>query len=491
MIYKTDMKRLQPLDRTAISLMAILFILIALLLLTGDRTVPQVRDFNWNNQQVGVENTAFTLEFNRTMDWDQVEENLKITPPLNGKISWSGRRLAYTLTDPMPYGTEFQVQLANIAEASRGSRHQSKAMKPFAGEFRSRDRAFVYIGVNGEEAGRLILQNLTQGDKTILTPENLVVVAYRMYPLGDRILFAANDRKIHEQQDFNPQLYTVTTGLQVDAPDLPSTPAVDPGKTKLVLDNEQYQILKFELSQDGERLIVQRAIRQGEGLGSVSLWQLVDGSLKSLEGVTGGDFLIAPDSNTLVIAQGQGIALLPLDNQQTAKPLGFLPQFGVVLSFAQDGTAATMLKFNTDYSRSLFLVTNQGVQKELLNTKGSILRTAFGPQKQSLYCLLTQVQSEADAVEAPNLATIDGEEYVEIPYLAKIDLASGRLTKLLNLLPQDQTNISLAPDGLALLFDQVNTEGVQESSTLKILPLDAEISAPSLVAAGINPGWLP
>ncbi len=474
-----DMKRFQPLDRTAISLMTIFTILIVLLLLSGDRTVPQVRNFNWNQQQVGIENTAFTLEFNRSMDWGQVEGNLKIAPPLAGKVSWSGRRLAYTLTDPMPYGTDFQVQLANITEASRGPNHRPKVMQPFQGAFRSRDRAFVYLGVNGAEEGRLILRNLTQGGKTILTPANLYVVDYRIYPFGDRILFAANDRKVHEQQDFNPQLYTVTTGIQVDAPDLPSTPVANAGQTKLVLDNEKYQILKFDLSPDGNRIIVQRAVRQGQGLGAVDLWQLVDNSLRPLQGVTGGDFLIAPDSNTLVIAQGQGIALLPLEGEETSKPLDFLPQFGVVLSFAQDGTAATMLKFNQDYSRSLFLVTNQGTQKELLKTTGSILSSVFDPKKQSLYCLLTQVKT--------------GDDYVEIPYLAKINLESSQLTKLLSLSAQDNIHISLAPDGSALLLDQVTTEGVEESSTLKMLPLDDTLQdrVPDVLASGLNPRWLP
>ncbi|MGF1602044.1 MAG: hypothetical protein ACFCU8_08470 [Thermosynechococcaceae cyanobacterium] len=471
------MKRLQPLDRTAIALMAILFILIALLLLTGDRTVPQVRNFNWNNKAVGAENTAFILEFNRTMDWDKVESNLNIAPPLDGKVSWSGRRLAYTLNDPMPYGSKFQVQLANIPEASRGSRHQPKVMKPFKGAFRSRDRAFVYLGVNGDEAGRLILRNLTQNGRTILTPANLSVVDYRVYPLDDHILFTANDRNTNKQQNSDPQLYTVTTGVQVDAPDLPTNPASKPGEIQLVLDNEKYQILKFELSQNGERIVMQRSRREGKALGDVELWQLTNGSLKQLEGVTGGDFLIAPDGNTLVIAQGEGIALLPLDKQQTNKPLGFLPKFGMVLSFAQDGTAATMLKFNADYSRSLFLVTNQGIQKELLNTKGSVLSTAFGPQKKSLYGLLTELQP--------------GKEDIETPYLAKIDLPSGQLTKLLAFMPQNQTNISLAPDGSALLFDQISTKGIQESSTLKLLTLDDSNNLPELVAAGSNPRWLP
>jgi hypothetical protein len=243
-----------------------------------------------------------------------------------------------------------------------------------------------------------------------------------------------------------------------------------------LLDNKKYQILKFDLSQDGQRIVLQRAPRQGSRLGTVSFWQLADNSLQELQGVTGGDFLIAPDSNTLVIAQGQGIALLPLDDQRTDKPLDFLPQFGVVLSFASDGTAATMLKFNSDYSRSLFLVTNQGIQIELLKTTGSILSTAFGPQKQFLYCLLTQLQP--------------GKDYIEIPYLAKIDLQTSRLTPLFKLQPQDNSNLSLAPDGSALLFDQVTEEGVPESSTLKLLPLEAQ-AAPEVVAAGLTPRWLP
>ena len=30
------------------------------------------------------------------MDWRQIDPNLQITPNLSGKLSWSGRRLAYT-----------------------------------------------------------------------------------------------------------------------------------------------------------------------------------------------------------------------------------------------------------------------------------------------------------------------------------------------------------------------------------------------------------
>lgn len=475
--------------------MVVLAILIGLVLWSGDRTRPQVREFSWQDRQVGVENTAFILAFNRPMDWNQIDANLQIKPNLPGKLSWSGRRLAYTLKDPIPYGTQYQLQLANVTEAQRGADHKPKPMAPFASQFRSRDRAFVYLGVSGEEAGRLVLNNVTQGQKILLTPADLVVLDYKLYPLGDRILFSANDRQAEAQGDSSPQLYTVTTGLQIHAPDAEPTPATSPGEIELILDNRDYQILKFDLSADGKRIVLQRAAREGSGLGLVTFWEIQNHeSPQPLQDVDGGDFLIAPDSQTLVIAQGQGLALIPLE-KDTDETLDFLPKFGMVLSFALDGTAATMLKFNQDFTRSLFLVTNQGTQQELLKTRGSVLSTAFGPQGESVYGIVTQLQP--------------GDEYVEEPYLMQIDLETGKQKTLLDLGKQREINFSLAPDGSALLFDQAIGEDTASSgalptalgpgvvtSRLWMLPLAqasdlGDAVEPEAIASGWSPSWLP
>ena len=100
-----------PLDRAALALMAVLTGFTVLLLLTGDITTPKVRDFSWQNRQVGATDTAFLLTFNRPMDHSSVEKNLQIDPPLPGRMSWSGRRMAYTLNHPAPYGINYTVQL--------------------------------------------------------------------------------------------------------------------------------------------------------------------------------------------------------------------------------------------------------------------------------------------------------------------------------------------------------------------------------------------
>jgi hypothetical protein len=87
--------------------------------------------------------------------------------------------LTYTLTELPIYGKKYQVKLS-IAQG-----------EDFIGEFYSHDRAFAYIGVNQEERGRLIVCNIIQGannvtelKKTILTPEDLVVTDFQIYPRG-------------------------------------------------------------------------------------------------------------------------------------------------------------------------------------------------------------------------------------------------------------------------------------------------------------------
>lgn len=489
----------QPLDRTAMSLMVILAGLIALLLWSGDHTTPKVRDFSWQNQQIGSEDTAFILTFNRPMDWQSVAENLQIQPPLTGKFSWSGRRFAYTLTQVIPYGTDFQIQLKEAQEAVLGAAAQPKSIQPFVSQFHSRDRAFIYLGVEPAEAGRLILYNLTQKQKTVLTPPNLVVTDFQAYPTGDRILFTATEQARLQQTGVDLKLYTVSTGLPQQ---LSRNNQRKAGQIKLILDNQDYQILKFDLSTDGQAIVVQRIERQN--IGNVSLWLLKsDSEPQLLSNVSGGDFWITPDSTALAITQGQGLAVLPLDPQAGTQPLDFLAQYGTVLSFAKDGSAAAMVKFNSDYTRSLFLVTNQGAEKELLRTKGSILSGEFDPSNETLYCLLTRV--------------LPGADYQEEPYIAAIELETAEVKPLLRLPGQQQVQLSLAPDGSALVFDQtVQSASTQPqvinpaspaprqpaaeqalTSNLWLLPTnqltdraDPQVT-PTTLTTGLHPRWLP
>ena len=472
--------------------MLVLSLLIAILLGGGDRTRPYVREFSWQNKQVGVADTFFVLTFSRPMDHVSVEANLHIEPPLLGKGSWAGRRLVYTLTNPAPYGATYKVELQK-ARQSMGK--AGNPMQPFVGEFRTRDRTFAYLGVEGDEKGRLILYNLTHHQKTLLTPKNWVVTDFKPYPAGDRILFAASDWSNYGPGLFEQQLYTVTTGLSGMSANQPNS-TQKAGSIKPILDNLDYQNMKFDLSPDGQVIVdfrVNRRHIEDSGLWVLRPnlpWQLL---LKQ----PGGDFLITPDSAAIANTQGEGVAILPLTPQ--AKPLDFLPNFDKILNFSSDGVRAAMVKLNSDYTQSLFLVTNQGLQKELLKSSGEWLNCQFDASAKNLYCLMTQL--------------VQGKESSQQLSVMGIDLKTFKVEPLLVLSNQSEMEMSLSPDGLGLLLDRVVKKDTLPSpedlttdvgsaiatSRLFLLSLTNRTSASStspvpsqeIPLRGFHPYWLP
>ena len=487
--------QLQPIDKLAITLIVSLTLVIGGLIWLGNscgnqcllQTGPRVKEFSWENREIGAEDQAFIITFDRPKDHASVEKNLVIDPALPGKFSWAGRRLAYTLTSPIPYGEKYHLQIEGAREQFPSGNRLGQTLAIFEREFKSRDRAFAYIGTNGEEQGRLIFYNLTEEKKTLLTPANLTVMAFEFYPDGKKILFSAvaKNRGIEGIREL--QLYQVNSSQS-------------PTKIELVLDNKDYQNNHFDLAKDGKTIVVQRIERRNPI--NFDLWAVKSGENPQQLNIQGGEFLIAPDSKTLAVTQGEGIALLPLKTE--TKPLDFLPKFGRILNFSADGTAAAMVNFNTDnakmrYIRSLFYVNNQGLQKRLLNLQGSIIDCQFNATGSDLYCLLTELVTNS-------------QEYKEKPYFAKIDVKTGQVTPLLELADYRDIHISLSPDSLAIIFDQLRTSYDSNPTNplttdsgetiiggrlwMLIPPLQDGVKASKsdlieLPLAGIRPQWMP
>lgn len=485
--------RSHPLDRLAIMIIAGLSLALGLLILSGDHATARVRDFTWQDRQVGAEDQAFLLTFSRPMDVASVEKNLTLDPPLPGKVSWAGRRMAYTLTQPLPYGETFSVRLKGARDRYAATANGSSRFEPFQSQFETRPRAFLYIGAEGDEANRLVLADLSRQERTILTPKNLSVMDFKPYPLGDKVLFSASDTS-QAGSLLNQQIYTVTTGLiprppidfAAQRPPLwqqlwPQKKTVPSGETTLVLDNSTYQNLKFDLSADGQTIVVQRVNQQNPA--DFGPWVVRQGSPpQPLETEPGGDFLIAPDSQSLLLLQGQGTAIIDLGSEKgsgkargPSQPLDFLPNYGRVLDLAADGSAAAMVNFNQDdpekrFTESLFLVTNQGREEELLQVSGAIVDAQFDPTRQILYVLASElVQAPADS------DTLQSEDaYAEQPLLLAITLANGKASPLLRLPQQQRIHMSVAPDGRSLLIDldgQTTPEGKTGAPIIWNLPL--------------------
>jgi hypothetical protein len=460
-------KRPYPLDRWAVITMAALTLAMGVLIFSGDHATAKVRDFSWQDRQVGAEDQAFLITFSRPMDPASVEENLTIIPDIPGKVSWAGRRMAYTLEAPLPYGEAFSITLGQARDRFAAEADQSSQFEAFQGRFETRKRAFLYIGNDGEEKGRLVLADLTEQKRTILTPANLMVLDFEPYPLGDRVLFSASDAN-DSRGLLNQSIYTVTTGLHPSPPQDFTTAAstsfwsrlwppkqLPPGELDLVLDNQTYQNLKFDLAPDGQTMVVQRVNQQNPA--DFGPWVVHQGKEPHpLDTEPGGDFLIAPDSRSLVMLQGEGTAIIDLEEGPSSgprQPLDFLPDYGRVFDITRDGAAAAMVNFNQDdpekrFTESLFLVTNQGTEEELLRVTGAVMDAQFDPTNRLLYVLASDL-----ILDGSSKGDSDGEPYVEQPMLIAIDLEAATMAKLLLLPQQQRIHMSLAPDGMALLLD--------------------------------------
>lgn len=548
----------QPLDRAALIVMALLSVVITAMLLLGSQALPRVREFSWQDQTVNTDDVAFLLTFTQPMNPQSVEENLRIEPALSGKVSWAGRLMAYTLDLPAPYGETYKVTLPEAQALNRKA-----GFEPFESEFVSRDRVFAYIGVEGDEDGRLILFNLTQKEKTLLTPADQLVLDFQPYPERDRILFSAVSAADDINRTATAQLYSVTTGLAEPSTRpiwqfWPRRTKTEPGITKLILDNQDYQNLNFDLSPDGKTIVVQRASQDDPA--DFGQWVLQADQLpRKLETEPGGDFIIAPDSSSLLLLQGKGTAILSLEptdetkradsqskDQSSAQPetlIDFLPDYGLALDIASDGSAAALVNYNQDdperrFTETLFLVSNRGEETPLLDTDGSIISAQFDKDGKLLYSLITQVvpdetanktresqeredQAREDSEpsspeEAYSEATYSEETYDNVyeesyrtsSYLAAVNVETGKAQKLIELPPQSEITIDLAPDGLAILFDEAITaeastgDAVESTHRLWLLPLFSTLEerkegtpvslAPTpLDIVGRHPIWLP
>ncbi|MFO0165158.1 MAG: hypothetical protein ACK51P_13330, partial [Microcystis sp.] len=350
-----------------------------------------------------------------------------------------------------------------------------------------------------EERGRLIVCNIIQGannvtelKKTILTPADLVVTDFQMYPRGERILFSAFDRSDLGRDTPKQQLYTITTGLNHDenSQNLPS------GRIERFLDAKTYQNLRFNLSDNGKTLIVQR-INHGNP-GDASLWVIRDDGQSRPLGIQADNFLLSPDGKKAVVSQTGGVAVIPLD-VQAGKPQ-FLPTYEKILAFSRDGRQKLMVKSEPDNQRSLFLLNDQGESRLLLRTANPIISCEFEPrQEKTLYCLKSDLVMGSDG------------KVKEEPFLAIIELETGKMIPLLALPNYRDVQMSMSPDGVALLFDQLVTipfgvgndlvtgEGSSiADGRLWLLPLPDQFSPnstpkilPQELNAGFKPRWLP
>jgi hypothetical protein len=434
--------RLKRFDQIVLGSIFVLTLCVALVWGFGDRTPLRVQQFSWEGQQISVRDESFTLSLSQAVDPHWVAEHLSIEPLLPGKLSSVGKKFFYTLTELPIYGQDYQIKLATPATNTKSDPDEADTpapvIEPFLSRFKTRDRVFAYIGTEDTERGRLILFNLTQQQKSILTPADLVVLNFETYPEGDRLLFTAIPSGGIDVTPEDQQLYTVTTGLNFQNEEEPP----NAGQIRPILNADEYINGRFQLSKNGQRIIVQRINREDPR--DRSLWVIEGKGEPRALGIPAEDFLISPDAEIVAISQQNSLSLVPLGRNSGA--IQAKEDFTKLLAFSPDQTKQIALQVNNGiYSIFVIDETQDEPERLLLRTLTPFVDCRFEPRyAETLYCLKID-QSESLGVNA------------EEPFLSAIDLESGEEVPLLALPNYQDVRLSVSADGVALLFDQVVT----------------------------------
>ena len=470
-------------DLVALLFILVLGVLIALVWINGAHAPLRVVNFSWAGKTIGIEDRRFRLTFNRPVARSSLD-NVQIEPPLPGKISWSGRSLTYTLTEPPIYGVNYKIAV-RAHQLERDT--EPRRIEPFESQVNTRDRRFAYLGVDAEAQGRLILYNLTQHQQNFLTPADLVVTKFAVYPNGNKMLFSAYERS--QSQGFtSQQLYTVTTGLNFSEAEPQPL-----GRITRLLDAQDYQNLKFELADNGKTIVIGRINRRNPA--ESGLWVIPEAGEPRPLGIPGDDFVVAPNGQSVAVVQSRGITIVPLTTEAGSPE--FIPGYDRILGFSPDGAQTLLERYNEDYTRSLVVI-RDGTARELSRTISPTIDCRFEARSEDLYCLKT------DLIE-------QNGQYQEEPFLSVISLETTKETPLLALPNYSDVQMSVSSDGIALLFDQVLTMAPSQSiqpitedgqaiavGRLWLLPLpklkpgnDSVEVLPQELLSGFSPLWLP
>lgn len=478
-----------------VGVIAMLLALVIMLLLWRSNAVGlRVVEYSWQGAQIGATDRILSFRLNQPLTPEQGAPSLKIDPPLTGQLSGQGRHWFYTLSEFPRYGTTYQVTLESSPTASRAPQ-----LNTLVTLLNTHNRALVYIGIGPEEQGRLILLDMTNPQtpqKLILTPKDLRVREFQIYPQGDRILFTAYDPN---QRHPALQLFTVTTGIRYQA----KGPSAQPGKIDRLLEGDNYDNFSLTLARNGQMLVWQRTNRDNSADAGLWAWPL--GESPRPLGLRAEHFILSETGSWLALAQDGGVSLISLvpglgSNQ-------FFEGYGHPLAFLRDKNDLLLSQPQAGNRHQLVLLPfsanpepPSAFAQVLAETEYPLLDCQFEPrQSEILYCLKQDFVQRRDG------------QLQEEPFLAVVNQRSQSIRPLLSLPNYPDVSMNVAPDGLALLFDQVATMTPTKSSELLTpsgqaisdgrvwllaLPDDlrTDLSSellPQELAVGFSPQWMP
>lgn len=458
-----------------------LVVLITGLVLGGDHTVPALTSTSIQRTPVAVRTAQISFLFNRPMDRASVASGFTMSPSVPGTFSWSGQRVVYTFSAPLAYDRQYTVAIHNARDAD------GKAMAPAELHFATTPRTLAYIGTEKDELRRVVLLQVQNGIRTILTPTDLQVTAIYPHPDGLHILFMAGHGDTIAKLTDSQELYSINR----DGSDL-----------RKLADSTQYRNGTLSMSPDGSLLALERWPMDAARLapGKQALWisgfPQTDWQPFWRQDASGPAFFTPDGASLLAWTLRDGFFLAPL--VQNTGPTEILGTFMSAFGFSSTAARAVFTEYEADdllHNLNHIVVVESGGKRTLIaQNKGTIAEP-----------VLTHA---GDAVLYLLLRREDNTKPLPPFHLYASSLATDSSTQLTNDPAFSEESFSLSPDDQYVAFerygaldpqnigadyraDHEQTTGIFADASLWLLDLHEQGAPVYLSTHGRSPVWLP
>lgn len=409
------------------TLFVVLAVAIVALVAVGIHAPPRIIDLNITQKVNPSQQRQLLINFNHPMDRRSVETNFSLDPAMKGTFSWSGRTLAFTPEEILPYGKDFHLKINKEAF----DENSVPLAQDFNFQFTTNPLQFAYIGVEGEETGRLVVSSIDGSNRQVVTEKKLSIEDFHIAADGKSIyILGSNELYVYDLQK----------------------------KHLTQLTNDKNFLNKaFQLSPDGGKVLVFRVQVNTAGvyltgvqgwisdLPEVHLKKLLDGSALALNSY------FSPDGSYLLYRDST-FQLLELNKNKVDTSL-FLGDFDLSYGFHP---SQPILLFNKyDYSdvfsmnNFLTLFYGDGHQQKVDFGQGLSRDTVFTPDGKSLIAIFSK----------PEEAFEDRESLypLRIFHLYLYDIATQKTEQLTSNFDYSEEGPTVSPDSKHLLFERYET----------------------------------
>lgn len=409
------------LDRLISTLLIAISLLILLMVVLGDRTVPRVAMTYSDDFSAGA---IWKFDFSRLMDRKSVEENFHIKPEVKGQFIWNGRTMYYQLGDGLNAGQTYIVELMSGARSLDGKSLNEKWKKVIETE----PLQMAYL-----DDGKLIVSSLDGKEADV----------YDLLGMSVKTMEFAHKAS---------QIYLLA-GKNADRPEVWRYDLKEK-QLKQLTNDSKYQNINFLLSDDDKEVALSRieVSSSGEKLSRIEIWNAQTADLKFTKfdngNAQGTDYGFSPQGKYLLFRnKDSNFELLSLTDDERL----FVGEFAQNFGFHPFQPKIAFTEYDQDdvfsLNNKLVIFSGEG-GKKYLDFNGGIVREAkFTPDGKSLIVLFSAAEDD--------LTPPDGFSQARRFHLYKVDLNSYAVTKIVGDDDFSESDPIVSRDSRYVLYQRV------------------------------------